>query len=355
MPMLAAAYHPVPNVALSWTWDPLSVAVLTLVSAAYAIGTRRVWQVAGRGRGVGWLQVGCFAAGILVLAVALVSPLDALSDWLFAAHMSQHELLMVVGAPLVVLGKPFWVYLWALPRGARARVGDWLRGRALRFWWSFVSAPVFVLVLHALTRWVWHWPLFFEAAMRHEALHAVQHFTFFATAALFWWALILGRYGRAGYGVSVLFVFATMTHTSVLGALISLAPRVLYPIYQERATAVGVRPLEDQELAGILMWVPSGTLLTLAALALFAAWLGEAERRSRRASLAPRPPDRKEAIMKKWEKPTFVELCLNAEIGAYQEDTGDEPSPSFVAGQGDERRDELGPHRPAPLGARDAR
>jgi cytochrome c oxidase assembly factor CtaG len=122
--------------------------------------------------------------------------------------------------------------------------------------------------------------------MRSEPLHAFQHLTFFATAALLWWALIHGRYGKVGYGVSVLFVFATVMHTSVLGALISIAPRVLYPIYQQRSLALGWDPLEDQELAGILMWVPSGVLLTLVGLALFAAWLGEAERRARRAERA---------------------------------------------------------------------
>jgi putative membrane protein len=119
--------------------------------------------------------------------------------------------------------------------------------------------------------------------MRNEALHAVQHFTFFLSAALFWWALVHGRYGKAGYGLAVLFVFATAVHTSVLGALISIAPRLLYPIYAQRASGLGWDPLEDQELAGLIMWIPSGGLFTLTALALFCAWLGEAERRSQRS------------------------------------------------------------------------
>jgi putative membrane protein len=130
---------------------------------------------------------------------------------------------------------------------------------------------------------LWHVPVLFEAAMRDERLHAFQHFTFFLSAALFWWALVHGRYGRAGYGLAVLFVFATAVHTSILGALISVAPRLIYAIYEQRARLAGWQPLEDQELAGLIMWIPSGLLFLATALALFAAWLGEAERRAARS------------------------------------------------------------------------
>jgi cytochrome c oxidase assembly factor CtaG len=280
---LLSAYHPGGALALSWTWDPLPLVTLAASSLGYALGVTRLWQKAGLNRGVTLAEASCFAMGMLALAGALLSPLDRLSDSLFSAHMSQHELLMVAAAPLFVLGRPLLVYLWALPPRARVVIGAGLQMAPARFGWEFVSAPLFVLVLHGLVRWVWHVPALFEAAMRHEALHAVQHLSFFATAALFWWALIHGRYGKAGYGLAVLFVFATALHTSVLGALLSIAPRVLYPIYSARAQAAGWAPLEDQELAGIIMWVPSGALLAATGLALFAAWLGEAERRARRA------------------------------------------------------------------------
>jgi len=245
-----------------------------------------MWRQAGVGHGLSWPQVASFAGAVAVLAIALISPLDALSDWLFAAHMSQHELLMVVAAPLAVLGKPFTAYLWLLSREKRARAARLINQGAFQAGWRFLSAPLLALVLHAFIRWIWHLPLLFQGAMRSEPLHAFQHLTFFASAALFWYALIHGRYGRAGYGISVLFVFATVMHTSVLGALIGVAPRVLYPIYQARTPVLGLEPLDDQELAGILMWVPSGVLLTMVGLALFAAWLGEAERRARRAERA---------------------------------------------------------------------
>jgi len=286
MMVAAAAFHPVSWSELGWTWDPLPLTALSCAAVAYGAGVARMWRQAGVGHGLSWSQIASFAGAIVVLAVALISPLDAWSDWLFAAHMSQHELLMVVAAPLAVLGKPLTVYLWLLPRKRRALAGRLLNQGALQAAWRFLSAPLLVLMLHAFTRWIWHLPLLFEAAMNSEPLHAFQHLTFFASAALFWYALIHGRYGKAGYGVSVLFVFATVMHTSVLGALISVAPRLLYPIYQGRTAVLGFEPLADQELAGILMWVPSGVLLTMVGLALFAAWLGEAERRARRAERA---------------------------------------------------------------------
>jgi putative membrane protein len=119
----------------------------------------------------------------------------------------------------------------------------------------------------------------FEAALRSDVVHGVQHLCFFWTAALFWWAMIQGGYGRLGYGLAVLFVFATSVHTSVLGALLTVASDLWYPTYASRSLPWGVSPIEDQQLAGLYMWVPSGLTFVVLALALVAAWIGEAERR----------------------------------------------------------------------------
>jgi putative membrane protein len=102
---------------------------------------------------------------------------------------------------------------------------------------------------------------------------------FMGTAVLFWWGLIYGRYGRAAYGASVLFVFVTAIHTGVLGALFTFSRWPLYPLYEQRAHAHGVDPIADQQLAGVIMWVPAGVVLMLFGLGLFMAWLSESERR----------------------------------------------------------------------------
>lgn len=261
-----------------WTADPSAIAIAGISSAIYVRGVRVLWA-GGASRGIQRWEAACFAAGQLSLLVALVSPIDRLSDILFSAHMTQHEIIMLVAPPLVVLGRPWVAALWALPRDTRVRARVFLaRPRARRLWRSLTS-PITAVVVHGAVVWAWHVPLLFEAALRDERVHAVQHATFFVTAALFWWAILRGRYGRLGYGLAVALVFATAMHTSVLGALVTLASRVLYPLHVVRGQAYGIDAQEDQALAGIVMWVPSGVLLTLVAGALFACWLGEAGRR----------------------------------------------------------------------------
>jgi cytochrome c2 len=125
--------------------------------------------------------------------------------------------------------------------------------------------------------WAWHLPVAFEWALHDSNVHAMQHLMFFITAALFWWAIIHGRYGRLGYGMAVFFVFATAMHTALLGVLLTYATHLWYPTYAHTAP----HALEDQQLAGLIMWIPAGVIFTLIALALFAAWLGESERRAR--------------------------------------------------------------------------
>lgn len=281
-----ATSSPLERAAHAWTFDPWLIGGLALAASLYVIGARRLRaraEVLGPRRRRAALA---FTLGWLTLAVALLSPLDALSDLLFSAHMSQHELLMLVAAPLLVYAEPLRTYLWALPRSARARV---LRVVTARPWvrtFQWLTGPVLTLVLHGIIRWAFHLPGLFEAALRSEWVHGVQHAMFFASAALFWWALVHGRYGRLGYGVSVLFVFATTLHTGALGAFFAFARAPLYPLYVRRAHEARVDALADQALAGLIMWVGAGVLLTLLGLALCFAWLGEAHRRAARGTVA---------------------------------------------------------------------
>lgn len=278
-------------------WDAVIATTLAASVLLYVTGLRRLWRNAGRGHGVGAINVAAFAGGIGALVVALLSPLDALSDVLFSAHMGQHELLMLVAAPLLVMGRPWLTGAWALPARLRAPALALLQRGAVRRPWRALTGPVTILVLHALALWIWHVPVLFDHALAHESVHAFQHLCFFVTAALFWWALVQGRYGRAGYGAGVLFVFLTGMHSGTLGALITFAGTLLYPLHEARTRAAGVDPLQDQQLAGLLMWIPAGVILMVLGLALLAAWLGEAERRTRageaawdRAGRAPREP-----------------------------------------------------------------
>src|SRR5437762_5663542 len=270
-----------------WVFDPISVACLLASGALYGAGVSRLWARAGRGRGVRSWQLGAFAAGWIALVLALLSPVAAISAILSSVHMTHHEILILVAAPLLVIGRPIVPFLWALSPRWRLRLGTWSRNRYWSTAWKALTGPLVVWLLHGLALWVWHLPALYQAALRDAAIHAIEHTCFLATACLFWWALIHGRYGRLGYGVAVVFVFATAVHSEVLGALLTFAPRVWYPLYAPRSSAAGLDALEDQRLAGLIMWIPFGVIFLILGLGLFAAWLGEAERRAKPASWIP--------------------------------------------------------------------
>lgn len=257
----------------------LTVILLAISIGVYSAGLARLWRNAGRDKGIRTWQAASFVAGWASLVIALVSPLDRLADILFSAHMTQHEILMIVAAPLLVVGRPLIAFLWALPPSWRAPVSRWTQTDAVSRTWRAVTAPLAATTAHALALWIWHVPSLYQWAMRDEFVHGVQHAMFFLTAALFWWTLIHGRYGRIGYGIAVFYVFLTTIHSGALGALLTFSPRLWYPAYEAPAAHHGVNALEDQQLAGLIMWIPAGVILLVLGLALFSAWLAEAEKR----------------------------------------------------------------------------
>ncbi len=265
--------------------DPGVILPLGAALALYAVGSVRL--AARAGRMVQPLSAAWFGAGWVVLAVALASPLHALGTRLLAAHMIQHELVMVVAAPLLVLGRPAVPWLFALPASWRHGIGRLARGRRMHALWSGVSRPLVAFSLHAAAILVWHVPALYETTLRSETAHAVQHACFLGTSLLFWLALFQPR-SRARYGSAVLYLFATSLYTGGLGALLALSPTPWYPAYGTRAAAFDYPALADQHLAGLIMWMPGAAAYLLAALGLTAAWLREAEGRVRGpARLAP--------------------------------------------------------------------
>jgi putative membrane protein len=257
---------------LPWSFEPWVVIALAVTAGLYAVGMRRLWQQAGTGRGVRAGQAAAFASGWLVLALALVTPLDRLGVHLFWAHMVQHELLMIVAAPLLVRGRPLAVWAWALPFEGRRAIGRFFRRQGWRVGWRAVTGPLSAWSLHAAVLWLWHVPLLFDAALIDETVHALQHSAFLASALLFWWS-VLGATTRKGKGVALLSLFTTMLHTGALGALLTLAPTAWYRAYEHTAPALGWSALEDQQLGGLVMWVPAGLVYVICGLALAADWI----------------------------------------------------------------------------------
>jgi putative membrane protein len=259
--------------ATTWTWDPWVVAPLAASAMLYALGAARLWRRAGTGRGVRLWQAACFAAGWFLLVGALVTPLHWLGGRLFTAHMIEHEVLMVLSAPLLVLARPIGAILWALPAAWRHSLGAVARIKAVALVWQRLTDPLIATVLHGVALWAWHIPALYDAALASDRLHWLQHVSFFATALLFWWALLRGKARTRGYGAAVIYLFATSLHSSFLGILLALARQPLYPLQTRTAPEWGLTPLEDQQLAGLIMWVPAGLIYAAAALAFAGVWI----------------------------------------------------------------------------------
>jgi cytochrome c oxidase assembly factor CtaG len=285
-----AAAHPVTHLQphdlwQAWSFEPLVVIGLLMSGGLYSVGLRRLWS---RGSGVGirrW-EAAAFAVGWLVTVLALVSPLHELGGVLFAAHMAQHELLISVCAPLLIVGRPLIPFLWGLPQSWRRRLGDWTHTDGISRTWYLLSLPSVAFCLHAIALWTWHLPGPYQSTLTSELMHSLQHLSFLGTALLFWWTIFKVRGSELGYGAAVFYLFGTALQTGALGALLTFAPRLWYPAYATTTGPWGLTPLEDQQLGGLIMWIPSSIPYAIAALYMFARWLKAAETRAIRRETA---------------------------------------------------------------------
>lgn len=263
----------------TWTWDPGVVGGIVVAAWGYARGLGRLWGRAGVGHGVSRGQVAAFVGGLATIMVALISPLDALDTALFSAHMVQHLLLMLVAAPLLVRGSVLTPFLWALPLTWRRAVGrKWHRSRIAHGIYRALTNPLAVWLLNLGVLWTWHVPVLYEAALQNDTVHALEHGSLLGASLLFWWLLLQSStHRRLSRGFDILYVFTMGVQMSVLGALLTFAPSPWYLVQEAGVAAWHLTAIEDQELAGLIMWVPSGVVYLLAAATLFIAWLNAEE------------------------------------------------------------------------------
>lgn len=260
-----------------WTVEPGVTVPLLLALLLFGIGAWRLRGRSGHGRPELDRRIFLFAAGWAVLAGAVVSPLHEAGERSFTMHMIEHELIMLVAALLLVLARPLPVMLWALPQRARSGLG----GLAQQGWfsavWRFVSGAVVATTLQAIALWAWHMPALFNRALGHPGWHVAQHLSFLVTALLFWWAMAHGR-ARHSYGVSAACLFVTSLVGGMLGALMSFSSSPWYESYIAMGmTPIGLTPAEDQQLAGLIMWIPGGLVHMGAALYFLYKWLKASE------------------------------------------------------------------------------
>ena len=218
-------------------WDLATTAGLAVTAVVYVHAVYNNAPLRAR-------HLAAFAAGWLALAVALLSPLGSVVPESFSLHMVQHELLMIAAPPLIILGRPYAALAAILPPAA-------LRVAAL----PLRVPPPAAWVLHAAALWIWHAPALFDAALESAAAHAAQHASFFFSAMLFWWAV----FRRVRTGVALAYILTTMMHAGALAALLTFAPAPLYAL-----TA-----LSEQQLGGLVMWVPAGYAMLAAGLLAF--------------------------------------------------------------------------------------
>jgi cytochrome c oxidase assembly factor CtaG/cytochrome c2 len=272
LPAVAAGHEGQPlaphDLLTAWVWDPLIGLPLALSGLLYYAG-------ASKARGLLRWEVVCFWSGWVALVLALMSPLHPLGEVLFAAHMAQHEVMMVIAAPLLVLGRPLVAFLWALPPAARRACGEWSKSKPVAGSWQFITRPFTAFFLHLAAVWAWHIPRAYQATITSDAVHTAQHFSFLVSALVFWWAVIRQHVARKHYGAGLLYIFGTAVHTSILGALLTFSTTVWYPVYTQSVGRWGLTALEDQQLGGLIMWIPPGFVYLGIFLGMFVLWMND--------------------------------------------------------------------------------
>jgi cytochrome c oxidase assembly factor CtaG len=269
----------------SWTLDPAPIVLLAAAAYLYA----RRWRVAradanakrshqamlvARAHDAPRWRAWCFGIALAAVFAALISPIDNLGHSVLTMHMVQHLLLLDVAPILGILG-----LTRVILRPATRRFME-LERRA-----GFLAHPVFAAVLYVATMVLWHVPALYDAALRHPALHVLEHITFAVAGGLYWWHLlspIPGRHRLTGMG-PVVYMVATKIGVGLLGIVITFAPHALYAFYKTRGAVWGMSPHTDQQVAGALMAIEQSLVMGTALAWLFIRMLGESQRGDERS------------------------------------------------------------------------
>ncbi|MEJ2009172.1 MAG: cytochrome c oxidase assembly protein [Acidobacteriota bacterium] len=246
----------------AWDWEPSIVVGCIGLLVAYAYAARFKFSK----------RALLYVAGVLVLLLTLVSPLDALSDtYLFSAHMVQHMLLILIAPPLLLLG---------IPRE--------MAQRAMRYPWvqraeALLNKPIFAWSIGVGILWFWHWPPFYNATLASEQIHILEHLSFLVCSSIFWWPVISPiEEFRMEPLTAIIYLFGACAVHSVLGIILTFAPVGHYPAYINPPDPYGIlhiirnqwgmTPLVDQEWGGLLMWIPACLVYLSMILGTLARW-----------------------------------------------------------------------------------
>ena len=235
----------------------------------YAVGLARLRARLSSAANRLWRLCALFALGWITLVASLLSPLHELGEVSFTAHMTEHEVLMLIAAPLMALSRPIAVFLWALPRRARRVLINGANNEGVSDLWDLLTLPAVATVLQLCALWLWHMPSLFDKALDSEVWHAWQHLSFLLTALLFWWSLMRGSHRANRRAIAAVCLFITSLASGALGALMAISSSPWYAGYAALGMrgflAGGLTAAEDQQLAGLIMWIPGGLVHFVAA------------------------------------------------------------------------------------------
>jgi putative membrane protein len=257
---------------MPWTFDPWVLVPLCLSCLLYWRGSRELRRVSHRDHSSRSWQDAWFWSGSGLLGLAAVSPLHSYGERLFVLHMVEHEIILVLAAPMLVGSRPLGCLLWGIPHDMRLRLVALGRTPVFATLWRALTEPVTATTLHALAVWAWHMPTLYNMALESVAMHRLQHTLFLFTALLFWWAMLNAR-SRRREGLAIILLFITSLHGAVLGILLTLSSTIWYPRQGGLAAEFCLTPLEDQQLAGLIMWVPAGVVYLGVAMVLAGRWI----------------------------------------------------------------------------------
>ncbi len=254
------------------SWD-LRVEVLATLLLAGSIFVRGWWRIRSQRTdrhplASGW-RLTAYLGGLVILGVALMSPIDVFGGQFFFMHMVQHLLLVMIAPPLLLVANPLPFFMWGLPSRARPTIGRWLRrGSVLRRVLHPLTAPGLVWLVFVAFLLGWHDPNAYDAALRSDLIHDLEHTTFFGTSMLFWWHVVGAgpRLRSLSPGVRLAVLLGTVPVNAAAGVAIAFASQPLYAYYTTVPRLWGITVMQDQMIGGVIMWIPGSMMYLLAAL-----------------------------------------------------------------------------------------
>ena len=254
----------------AWPAEPVLQVGLMAMAGLYVLGWRRLGRASSAA--IPAWRVWCYAGGVLALVLSLLSSIAVYSERLFFMHIVQH-LLLLIAPPLLLLGAPLVPSLWGLPVSARRAIGRHLAPhRLLARVGHVLTHPLVAVAAYVITIGLWHVPAFYDAAQGRTITHDLEHLMFFGTAMLYWWPVIhpSGGRRRLSYALALPYLLPPFLEGMLIGALITLADRPLYRTYAEMTATWDFSVLGDQQLGGLIMWVPGGMFFLIPVIGLLA-------------------------------------------------------------------------------------